>query len=132
MNRTQICVPFGSPFVRYALRDPSGDQTELETSTTYRLREPSAFVIQREDSHRVVSLSTHRRVADLLAVRGEPRVLRSERWKEKREQHDAARGEDTHTHDHLGLAREGECADLVAHYRSNRAQSCPLVIAGVA
>jgi hypothetical protein len=43
---------FGSPFARYAMRDPPGDQTELERSTTYRLREPSALMIQREDSHR--------------------------------------------------------------------------------
>jgi hypothetical protein len=39
-----------------------------------------------------------------LPVRGEPRVRRSERWKEKREQHDAARGEDTHTHEQLVIA----------------------------
>jgi hypothetical protein len=62
MNRTQICVPLGSPFARYAIRDPSGDQTAFEPSTRWRLREPSAFMIQRDDSHRSFSLSTHRRV----------------------------------------------------------------------
>src|ERR1700694_4410677 len=46
IQRTNSCVPFGSPSAKYAIRVPSGDQRAFEPFTRERLREPSAFMIQ--------------------------------------------------------------------------------------
>src|SRR6266850_8466140 len=50
IQRTNTCVPFGSPSARYAIRLPSGDQRALEPFTRNRFFEPSAFTIQSPES----------------------------------------------------------------------------------
>src|SRR2546427_323528 len=62
IQRTKTCVPLGSPSATYAIREPSGDHRALEPFTRKRLREPSAFMIQRPESHRSSTLFTQRRV----------------------------------------------------------------------
>src|SRR5438105_12725537 len=62
IQRTKICVPFGSPSAKYAIRLPSGDQRALEPFTRKRFLEPSAFMIHRPESHRSSILFTQRRV----------------------------------------------------------------------
>src|SRR5205814_1329781 len=62
IQRTNTCVPFGSPSAKYAIRVPSGDQRALAPFTTKRLREPSAFMIYRPESQRSSILFTQRRV----------------------------------------------------------------------
>ena len=59
---TKTCVPLGSPSATYAIREPSGDHRALEPFTRKRLREPSAFMIHRPESHRSSTLFTQRRV----------------------------------------------------------------------
>src|SRR6266849_5358886 len=52
IQRTNTCVPFGSPSAKYAIRVPSGDQRAFEPFTRNRFFEPSAFMIHRAESHR--------------------------------------------------------------------------------
>src|SRR2546428_11526827 len=51
IQRTNSCVPLGSPSARYRIRAPSGDQRAPEPFTRKRFLEPSAFIIQSADSH---------------------------------------------------------------------------------
>src|SRR5436853_6249007 len=62
IQRTNTCVPFGSPSAKYAIRVPSGDHRALAPFTRKRLREPSAFMIHRPESQRSSILFTQRRV----------------------------------------------------------------------
>src|SRR6267378_3363637 len=62
IQRTNTCVPFGSPSAKYAMRVPSGDQRAFEPFTRKRLRDPSAFMIHRPASQRSSILFTQRRV----------------------------------------------------------------------
>src|SRR5258705_2128330 len=62
IQRTNTCVPFGSPSARYAIRLPSGDQRALEPFTRNRFFEPSAFMIQSPEAQRSSILFTQRRV----------------------------------------------------------------------
>src|SRR5574341_1655262 len=52
IQRTNTCVPFGSPSAKYAMREPSGDQRALDPFTRKRLCEPSVFMIHSADSQR--------------------------------------------------------------------------------
>src|SRR2546425_11811606 len=63
IQRTKICVPFGSPSAKYAIRVPSGDHRALEPFTRNRFFEPSAFMIHSPESHRSSILFTQRRGA---------------------------------------------------------------------
>src|SRR6267143_2382618 len=71
IHRTKICVPFGSPSAKYAIRVPSGDQRALEPFTRKRLREPSAFMIHNPESQRSSTWLTQRRVYRICAPSGE-------------------------------------------------------------
>ena len=51
IQRTNTCVPFGSPSLKYAMRDPSGDQRALDPLVRKRFFEPSAPMIHSADSH---------------------------------------------------------------------------------
>src|SRR2546423_744831 len=62
IQRTNTCVPFGSPSVKYAMRVPSGDQRAFEPFTRKRFFAPSAFMIHRPESQRSSILFTQRRV----------------------------------------------------------------------
>src|SRR6476620_6913662 len=52
IHLTKICVPDGLPSARYAMRVPSGDHTAFPPVVRKRFFEPSAFMIQSEDSNR--------------------------------------------------------------------------------
>jgi len=71
IQRTKICVPRGSPRARKAMRVPSGDQRGEEPSIRCRARLPSAFMIQSDEAHRSLILSTHRRVKTIWLPSGE-------------------------------------------------------------
>src|SRR5439155_16055634 len=71
IQRTKICVPFGSPSAKYAIRVPSGDQRALEPFTRNRFFEPSAFMIHSAESHRSSILFTQRRVYTICNPVGE-------------------------------------------------------------
>src|SRR5215831_938723 len=62
IHLTKICVPDGLPSARYAMRVPSGDHTAAPPVVSRRFLEPSAFMIQSEDSNLSSSLFTQRRV----------------------------------------------------------------------
>src|SRR5437016_745182 len=62
IHRTQICEPPGSPLAMYAMRVPSGAHLTSAPWTSARGREPSAFMIQTDDSQRSFILSTQRRL----------------------------------------------------------------------
>src|SRR5207247_776983 len=62
IQRTNSCVPFGSPSAKYAMRLPSGDQRAFEPLARKRLWPPSAFMIHSAESQRSSSLLTQRRV----------------------------------------------------------------------
>ena len=71
IQRTKICVPFGSPSAKYAIRVPSGDHRALEPFTRNRFFEPSAFMIHSPESHRSSILFTQRRVYTICNPLGE-------------------------------------------------------------
>ncbi len=62
IQRTNSCVPLGSPSARKAIRVPSGDQRAFDPFTRKRWCEPSALMIHSADSHLSSSLLTQRRV----------------------------------------------------------------------
>ncbi len=62
IQRTNSCVPLGSPSARYRMRIPSGDQRASLPFTRKRLCEPSAFMIHSAESHLSSTLFTQRRV----------------------------------------------------------------------
>src|SRR5919201_1116235 len=62
IQRTNTCVPLGSPSAKYAMREPSGDQRAFEPFTKNRFLEPSAFMIHNAESQRSSILFTQRRV----------------------------------------------------------------------
>src|SRR5688500_1230972 len=61
IHLTWICVPDGLPSVRKAMRVPSGDQIAPPPFARKRFFEPSALMIQSDDSNLSSSLFTHRR-----------------------------------------------------------------------
>src|SRR5688572_23124984 len=62
IQRTQIWLPRGSPSAVYAMRSPVGDHVALEPLTRKRFFDPSAFMIQTDDSRRSLILSIQPRV----------------------------------------------------------------------
>jgi len=62
IQRTKICAPVGSPPRTKAMRVPSGDQRASAPLVRKRLREPSAFMIHSDASHRSFTLSMERRL----------------------------------------------------------------------
>src|SRR5690606_30908820 len=73
IHRTKICDPRGSPRAMNAIRVPSGDHRAEEPSISFLCLEPSAFMIQSDDSQRSLTLSTHPRVKTICRPSGERR-----------------------------------------------------------
>src|SRR5262245_10482583 len=61
-QRTNNCVPFGSPSAAYSSRLPSGDQRAADPFTRKRCCDPSALTIHSAESHLSSSLLTVWRV----------------------------------------------------------------------
>ena len=75
IQRTKICGPRGSPSAIYSMRFPSADQRGLEPFVRNRCWPPSAFMIQREESHRSSILFTcWRRIDNARAIGRDLRV----------------------------------------------------------
>ena len=62
IQRTKICVPFGSPSASYNSRFPSSDQRGLEPLTRNRCSAPSALTSHTSDSHLSSAVLTRWRV----------------------------------------------------------------------
>jgi hypothetical protein len=71
IQRTKIWEPDGWPGAVNAMRVPSGDQTGEDPSRRYRIRDPSAFMIQMPEYRRSFTLSTPPRVKRIWVPSGE-------------------------------------------------------------